>query len=168
MEFCAVFALRYFDEHLQAAAVLVFFLPLIIASGGNSGSQAATLVVRAMALDEVRLRDWWRVARREVAMGLMLGTSLGLLGASTVIAMHFVTAEGLGEHYLLVGLTVGLSVICVALWGTLVGSMLPFGLRRLGLDPASASAPLLATIVDATGLLIYFSVAGVLLRGTLL
>ncbi len=168
MEFGAVGALRYFDEAMSAATALVLFLPLIIASGGNSGSQAATLVVRAMALGEVRLRDWWRVARREIAMGLMLGASLGILGGATVFGMHFVSPEGLGEHYALLGLTVGFSVVCVALWGTLVGSMLPFGLRRLGLDPASASAPLLATIVDATGLLIYFSVAGVVLHGTLL
>ena len=173
LSFCAVQAMRLFESHMHAAAVLTIFVPLIISSGGNSGSQAATLVVRAMALDELRAGDWWRVIRRELLVGLSLGATLGLMGVTIVWSWHhFATATGrpapFGEHYVRIGYVVATSIVAVAVWGTLVGSTFPFLLRRVGFDPASASAPLVATIVDATGILIYFTVAGVLLRGALL
>ena len=160
-------AMGYFEEEIARAVVLILFVPLIISSGGNSGSQATTLVIRAMALGEVGLRDWWRVARREVAAGLALGVILGAIGLIRIIAWQAVRPI-YGEHYVLVALTVAASLIGVVLFGTIAGSMLPFVLRRLGLDPASASAPFVATLVDVTGLVIYFTVASVLLRGTLL
>ncbi len=163
MSFGAVLAMRFFEPEFAKATMLILFVPLIISSGGNSGSQAATLVVRAMALEEVRLRDWWYVIRRELMMGLMLGISLGLLGTGVVFGWHFLTKVGFGEHYQLVAATVGASVVCVALWGTVAGSALPFILRGVGFDPASASAPLVATIVDATGLVIFFTVASIIL-----
>jgi len=160
-------AMGYFSSEIERAVVLALFIPLIISSGGNSGSQATTLVIRAMALGEVRLHDWWRVIRRELAAGLALGTILGIIGISRIILWH--TLRGTyGEHYLVVALTIGCSLIGVVLFGTTAGSMLPFILRRCGLDPASASAPFVATLVDVTGLIIYFSVASVILRGILL
>lgn len=168
MSFAAVFVLKFFERKLETLAVLMLFVPLIISSGGNAGSQAATLIVRAMALGEVRLRDWWHVIKRELIMGLMLGTALGLLGTGVVFGWHFLTKDGFGEHYQLLAATIGASVVCVALWGTVAGSALPFILRGVGFDPASASAPLVATIVDATGLVIYFTVASIILAGTLL
>jgi magnesium transporter len=147
-------------------------MPLIISSGGNCGSQASTLVIRAMALGELRLRDWWRVFLREVAAGLALGAMLGALGLAIVVAWHHLSGDAdnvpLRDHFLLLGATIACSVVGVATWGTIVGALLPFALRRLGLDPASASAPLVATLSDVTGLIIYFSVALVVLRGTLL
>ena len=147
--------------------VLALFVPLIISSGGYSGSQASTLVIRAMAVGEVRLRDWWRVVRRELSAGLVLGTILGSIGLARILA--WVGLFGAyGEHYLLVGTTVALSLIGVVTFGTLAGSLLPFALRRLGFDPASACAPFVATLVDVTGLVIYFTVASVIFRGTLL
>src|SRR5207245_7006299 len=142
-------------------------IPLIISSGGNSGSQASTLVVRAMALGEVRLRDWWRVVRREVAAGLALGSILGTIGLLRILLWP-TRATLYGEHYVLIAITVACSLIGVVLWGTISGSMLPLLLRRLGFDPASASAPFVATLVDVTGLIIYFSVAIIIMRGTLL
>ena len=160
-------AMGYFEEEIARAVVLVLFIPLIISSGGNSGSQATTLVIRAMALGEVRLRDWWRVIRREVPAGLALGCMLGAIGLIRVIAWQAVRPL-YGEHYVLVGVTVAISLIGVVLFGTVAGSMLPFVLRRLGLDPASASAPFVATLVDVTGLVIYFTAASLILRGTLL
>jgi magnesium transporter len=166
--FFAVEVIRRFRDQVESAIVLAMFLPLIIASGGNSGSQAATLVVRAMALDEVRLRDWWRVIIRELSMGLTLGAALGVLGLLMVLLWHSVSETGLGEHYWLVAVTVACSILSVALWGTFAGSMLPFVLRRFGFDPASASAPLVATVVDASGLVIYFVIASSILRGTIL
>jgi magnesium transporter len=160
-------AMGYFEDEIARAVVLALFVPLIISSGGNSGSQATTLVIRAMALGEVKLRDWWRVVRREAFAGIGLGAILGAIGMTRILLW-----EGLfhtyGEHAFLVALTVGLSLIGVVLWGTLSGSMLPFVLRRIGFDPASASAPFVATLVDVSGLVIYFSVATVILRGTLL
>lgn len=166
-------AMAYYEHELARALVLALFVPLIISSGGNAGSQATTLIIRAMALGEVRLRDWWRVMRREIATGLLLGSVLGVIGVLRVEVWEQIyrriTHQALyGEHSLLVGLTVGIAVVGVVLWGTTVGSMLPFILRRLGLDPASASAPFVATLVDVTGLAIYFSAASVLLRGTML
>ncbi len=160
-------AMAFFEAEIARAVVLALFVPLIISSGGNSGSQASTLVIRAMALGEVRLRDWWRVVRREIAAGLVLGTVLGTIGFLRIVLWHAITAI-YGEHYLLVALTVFGSLIGVVTFGTVAGSTLPFVLRRVGFDPASASAPFVATLVDVTGLVIYFTMASVILRGTLL
>ncbi|HEY1262555.1 MAG TPA: magnesium transporter, partial [Terriglobales bacterium] len=160
-------AMGFFSKEIERAVVLALFIPLIISSGGNSGSQATTLVIRAMALGEVRLRDWFRVIRRELMAGLALGTILGAIGITRIFLWHALRGT-YGAHYLVVALTVGCSLIGVVLFGTTAGSMLPFILRRCGLDPASASAPFVATLVDVTGLVIYFSVASVILRGVLL
>jgi len=160
-------AMGYFEGEIARAVVLAFFVPLIISSGGNSGSQAATLIIRAIALGEVKLRDWWMVLRREFASGLMLGTILGTIGFLR-IALWSRFSSLYGPHWPLIGLTVALSLVGIVLWGTLSGSMLPFVLKRLGFDPATSSAPFVATLVDVTGLIIYFSVATVVLRGTLL
>jgi magnesium transporter len=160
-------AMTYFEHEIARAITLVLFIPLIMSSGGNSGSQATTLVIRAMALGQVRLRDWWRVVRREFAAGLALGCLLGAIGFTRILVWQAV-AKPYGEHYLLVALTVASSLVGVVLFGTLVGSTLPFVLRRFGLDPASASAPFVATLVDVTGLVIYFTVASLILTGTLL
>jgi magnesium transporter len=160
-------AMAYFEEEIAKAVVLVLFIPLIISSGGNAGSQATTLVIRAMAVGEVKIRDWWRVFRREVGTGVALGAVLGALGLIRVVLWH--TVGGVyGEHYLLLGLAVGITLAGVVLWGCLVGAMLPFVFRRFGMDPASASAPFVATLVDVTGLVIYFTVASLLLTGSLL
>jgi magnesium transporter len=160
-------AMGFFSAEIERAVVLALFIPLIISSGGNSGSQATTLVIRAMALGEIRLRDWWRVIRRELAAGLTLGAILGVIGISRIVLWH--TLRGTyGPHYLVVALTIGCSLVGVVMFGTTAGSMLPFLLRRCGLDPASASAPFVATLVDVTGLVIYFSVANIILRGILL
>jgi magnesium transporter len=160
-------AMAYFEHEIAKALVLMLFVPLIISSGGNSGSQATTLVIRAMALGEVRLRDWWRVVRRELPAGFVLGTLLGAIGILRIILVQEITGV-YGEHYLLIAATVGLALVGVVMFGTLAGSMLPFLFRRLGWDPASASAPFVATLVDVTGLVIYFSLAAILLKGTLL
>jgi len=160
-------AMGYFEDEIQRAVVLALFVPLIISSGGNSGSQASTLVVRAMALGEVRLRDWWRVARRELASGLVLGGVLGIIGLVRILVWQ-AAFRMYGEHGVLVGLTVACSLVGVVIFGTVAGSLLPFALRRLGFDPASASAPFVATLVDVTGLVIYFTVASVILGSTLL
>lgn len=160
-------AMSYYEHEIARAVVLALFIPLIISSGGNSGSQASTLVVRAMALGEVRLRDWWRVMRRELAAGLALGAILGTIGFLRILLWP-TRAQVYGEHYVLIGLTVACSLIGVVLFGTIAGSMLPFILRRLGFDPASASAPFVATLVDVTGLIIYFTIAGFILTGVLL
>ena len=160
-------AMGFFEEEIARAVVLALFVPLIISSGGNSGSQAATLVIRAMALGEVRLRDWWRVVRREMGTGLVLGLVLGLIGLLRILVWQSF-GDVYGEHYMKVGITVALSLVGVVMFGTMAGSMLPFVLRRLGADPASASAPFVATMVDVTGLVIYFTVARLLLGGTLL
>jgi magnesium transporter len=158
-------ALGQYEGSIDALPFLTLFIPLIIASGGNSGSQASTLVIRAMAMDEVRLRDWWRVARREIATGLALGAVLGAIGFIRVFFFPGAVASLGDDAVVLMGITMTISLLGVVLFGTLVGSMLPFLLRRVGLDPASASAPLVATLVDVTGLLIYFAAASVLLRG---
>lgn len=160
-------AMGFFEDEIAQALVLTLFIPLIISSGGNSGSQATTLVIRAMALGEVKLRDWVRVVRRELPAGLVLGSLLGAVGVARILLWQGV-AGSYGPHYLLIGLTVGFSLVGVVLFGTLAGSMLPFVFRRLGWDPASASAPFVATLVDVTGLIIYFSIAAILLKGTLL
>ncbi len=161
-------AMGYFEAEIARAVVLALFIPLIISSGGNSGSQATTLVIRAMALGEVRLRDWWRVVRRELAVGLALGCILGTLGLVRVVAWQSGGANAYEGQAFLVGLTVAAALVGVVSFGTIAGSLLPFVMRRLGFDPASASAPFVATLVDVTGLVIYFTVASVLLRGTLL
>lgn len=160
-------AMGHFEQEIQRAVVLALFVPLIISSGGNSGSQATTLVIRAMALGELRLRDWWRVVSRELATGLALGAVLAIVGMARIVLWQALW-KTYGEHFIFVGLTVALSLIGVVLFGTITGSMLPFLLRRAGLDPASASAPFVATLVDVTGLVIYFTIANVVLRGTLL
>jgi magnesium transporter len=160
-------AMSYFEGEIAQALVLALFVPLIISSGGNSGSQAATLVIRAMAIGEVHLRDWWRVVRRELGAGLVLGVVLGTIALVRILLWQAVS-HSYGEHYLLIAFTVAGSLLGVVLFGTTAGSMLPFLLRRLGLDPASASAPFVATLVDVTGLVIYFSMASLILRGTLL
>jgi magnesium transporter len=160
-------AMAHFEDELARALVLALFVPLIISSGGNSGSQATTLVIRAMALGEIRLRDWWRVVQRELGTGLALGMFLGTIGFLRIVIWQRVTPT-YGEHYVEVAATVFTALLGVVLFGTLAGSLLPFLLKRLGFDPASASAPFVATLVDVTGLVIYFSVASVLLRGTLL
>lgn len=157
----------YFEHEIARAVVLALFIPLVISSGGNSGGQATTLVIRAMALGEVRLRDWWRVMRREIFSGLGLGLILAALGIVRILTWEWLF-HAYGPHYFLIALAVAASLVGVVLWGTLVGSMLPFLLRRLGLDPATASAPFVATLVDVTGLVIYFSAAKILLTGTLL
>ncbi|ACG75259.1 magnesium transporter [Anaeromyxobacter sp. K] len=160
-------AMARYEGEIARAVVLALFVPLIISSGGNSGSQATTLVIRAMALGEVRLRDWWRVMRREIGAGLALGAVLGTIGFLRIVLWQAVRPT-YGEHYLLVAATVFCSLIGVVTFGTLAGSLLPFVLRSLKLDPASASAPFVATLVDVTGLVIYFTTATLILSGTLL
>ena len=160
-------AMGYFEAEISKAVVLALFIPLIISSGGNSGSQATTLVIRAMALGEVKLGDWFRVVRREIGAGLALGLILGTIGVTRIMIWP-TRATLYGPHYPLVAMTVGISLIGVVLFGTIAGSTLPFILRRLGFDPASASAPFVATLVDVTGLVIYFTVGSAVLRGTLL
>jgi magnesium transporter len=160
-------AMGFFEKEIERAVVLALFVPLIISSGGNSGSQAATLVIRALALGEVKLRDWWGVMRREVFSGLALGAILGAIGFMR-IAIWSAFSNLYGPHWLLVAVTVGVALVGIVLWGTLSGSMLPLILRKAGFDPAASSAPFVATLVDVTGLVIYFSVASVVLRGTLL
>lgn len=159
-------AMHFFEGAIERAVVLAMFVPLIISSGGNSGSQASTLIIRAMALGEVRLRDWWHVMHKEIFSGLILG---GILGGIGFVRIAVGASMGhYGEHWALLGLTVSITLMSVVLWGTLSGSMLPLLLKRLGLDPATSSAPFVATLVDVTGVLIYFSVAVLLLSGTIL
>lgn len=160
-------AMGYFEHEIERAAVLALFIPLIISSGGNSGSQATSLIIRSLALREMQLRDWWRVLGREILSGLALGSLLGALGMTRILLWP--NRQALyTEHYLMVGLTVAGSLVGVVAFGSVAGAMLPFLLRRLGLDPATASAPAVATLVDVSGLVIYFSVASLLLRGLLL
>ncbi len=166
-------AMANYQAELAKALVLALFLPLIISSGGNSGSQASTLMIRAMALGEVTLRDWWQVMRRELQAGLFLGAILGVIGvvrvgAWAIVGEQYLHQQPYGAHWPLVALTVGIALVGVVLWGTLSGSMLPFILRRVGADPAASSAPFVATLVDVTGLIIYFSIALVIMRGVML
>ena len=160
-------AMTYFDDEIKRAAVLANFMPLVISSGGNSGSQASTLVIRAMALGEFKLRDWWRVMRREFAAGTALGVILGAVGFAR-ISIWSAFSNVYGPHWILIAATVGVSLIGIVLWGSLMGSMLPLIIKKLGFDPAASSAPFIATLVDVTGLVIYFTVAVLILRGTLL
>jgi len=157
-----------FEGSLEKAIVLTLFIPLIISSGGNSGGQATSLAIRALALGQVMVRDWWRVLRREFSVALMLGMWLGLLGLLRVVLWQVLGWQDYTEFYALVAITVAITLVGVVLWGSLVGAMLPFLLSRLGLDPATCSAPFVATLVDVTGLVIYFSVAILVLTGTLL
>jgi len=167
MQILTIAVMSYFDEQLSKAVVLVVFVPLIIASGGNTGTQAASLLVRAIAVEDVRLKDWWRICRKEIVTGTLLGAMLGLIGVLTVNVLAMVSFIDTA-HVWPLAFTVGGSVQGIVLWGTLVGSMLPLLLERLGLDPAASSSPLVATIMDVSGLTIYFLVALLLLRGTLL
>jgi magnesium transporter len=160
-------AMAYFEHEIARAVVLALFIPLIVSSGGNSGSQAATLIIRAMALGEVTISDWYRIMRREIVSGLVLGLLLGVLGFTRVAAWSIFT-DVYGPHWMAIALTIGFSLTGVVLWGSLMGSMLPLLLKRLGADPATSSAPFIATLVDVTGLLIYFSLAALILSGTLL
>lgn len=160
-------AMGFFEDEIAKAIVLALFVPLIISSGGNSGSQASTLIIQAMAVGEITITDWWRVFRREVISGLLLGSVLGTIGFIRVAIWQQFTGI-YGPHWFFVGLTVGVSLIGVVLWGTLSGSMLPLFLKKLGADPAVSSAPFVATLVDVTGLIIYFSVAYFFLSGLLL
>jgi magnesium transporter len=148
--------------------VLTLFIPLIMSSGGNSGSQATSLLIRALALGQLRLRDWWRVAVREIPTGLTLGAILGVIGVVRIAVWQTAGIYDYGQHWQLIALTVGVGLVGIVTFGSFAGSMLPFLLKRLGFDPASASAPFVATLVDVTGLVIYFSVALLILRGTLL
>jgi magnesium transporter len=161
-------AMSFFEKEIAQAVVLALFVPLIISSGGNSGSQASSLVIRSLALRELKIRDWFRVLRREFISGLALGTLLGVIGFFRIVLWQNLHLTNYGEHYLLLALTVWASLIGVVMFGTLAGSMLPFILRRLGFDPAASSAPFVATLVDVTGLCIYFTVALLILHGTLL
>jgi len=166
-------AMANYQDEIAKAVVLALFLPLIISSGGNSGSQASTLIIRAMALGEVRLRDWWRVASRELQAGFSLGVILGTIGAIrvavwSVLGEKYFHRQLYGPHWPLVAMTVGIALVGVVLWGSLAGAMLPFILRRLGADPATSSAPFVATLVDVTGLVIYFSIALLIMRGAML
>lgn len=160
-------AMSYYEGEIAKAVVLALFLPLIISSGGNSGSQASMLIIRAMALGEITLRDWFHVMRKEIISGLMLGAVLGIIGFARV-AIWAQFSNIYGPHWPLVALTVGFSLVGVVLWGSLSGSMLPFILRRVGADPATSSAPFVATLVDVTGLIIYFSIALLIMRGAML
>jgi magnesium transporter len=161
-------AMGYYEGEISKAVVLAVFLPLIISSGGNSGSQATTLIIRAMALGEVTPAGWRFVLRREIGSGLWLGLVLGMIGFGRIVLWQILHFQDYGPHFALVALTVGLSLVGVVMWGSISGSMLPFLLRRLGLDPATSSAPFVATLVDVTGLVIYFNVAFFILRGTVL
>ena len=166
-------AMAHFNDEITKATVLAMFIPLIMSSGGNSGSQASTLVIQAMAVGDIALVDWWRVMRREILSGLLLGSILGLIGFTRICIWHFLMQHGVIEdlykqHWLLIAISVGISLIGVVLWGTLTGSMLPIVLKRLGADPAVSSAPFVATLVDVTGIVIYFSIAYFFLQGILL
>jgi magnesium transporter len=161
-------AMGYFEDEITKAVVLALFVPLIISSGGNSGSQASTLIIQAMAMGEITVNDWYRVLRREIVQGLLLGTILGIIGFIRIIAWSSVFPNVYGEHYFMIGLAVSLSLLGVVLWGTLSGSMFPILLKKLGADPAVSSAPFVATMVDVTGLIIYFTMAYTFLKNILL
>ena len=161
-------AMQHYEDELARAVVLTLFIPLIMSSGGNSGSQATSLLIRSLALRELRLRDWWKVALRELPTGIVLGTILGSLAMIRIVVWQLGGLHDYGEHWLLLALTVAAALVGIVTFGSLSGSMLPFALKRLGFDPASASAPFVATLVDVTGLVIYFSIAATILHGTLL
>ena len=160
--------MRYFEDEIAKAVVLALFVPLIISSGGNSGSQASTLIIQAMAVGEITIADWWRVMRREILSGLLLGTVLGIIGFLRIAVWHSFLPEIYADEWIFVAFTVGFSLVGVVLWGTLTGSMLPLILKKCGADPAVSSAPFVATLVDVTGLIIYFSFAYLFLQGIML
>ena len=160
--------MQYFEHEIEAATVLALFIPLIVSSGGNSGSQASTLIIQAMALGELSIGDWWRVMKREFLTGIMLGAILGITGFLRIIAWQQLGIYDYGPHWFLVALTILFSILGIVLWGCMMGSMLPIILKRFRMDPAASSAPFVATLVDVTGLVIYFSVAYIILHGILL
>ncbi|RYZ00523.1 MAG: magnesium transporter [Chitinophagaceae bacterium] len=166
-ELITISAMHRFEDEISKVVVLATFIPLIISSGGNSGSQAATLIIQAMALSELSIRDWWFIMRREILSGLLLGGTLGIMGVGVIVIWNSFS-DVFGVHYIRIACTIGMSLIGVVLWGTLVGSMLPLILKRLGADPAASSTPFVATLVDVTGLIIYFSMAYIFLMGKLL
>ncbi len=161
-------AMGYYDIEIQKAVVLALFVPLIISSGGNSGSQAASLIIRAMALKELQLSDWWYVMKKEILSGLLLGSILGVIGFIRIMVWQKTGIYDYGEYWVWIAISVACSLVAIVLWGTLTGSLVPFVLRRIGLDPATASAPFVATLVDVTGLIIYFSISALFLSGKLL
>ncbi|MGH7670718.1 MAG: magnesium transporter, partial [Gemmatimonadaceae bacterium] len=161
-------AMGHYSDELSKVLVLALFIPLVMSSGGNSGSQATSLIIRAMAIGEIRLRDWWRVALREIPTGIAMGAGLCLLGIGRILLWQALGIYDYNPHHGLIAITVGIALIGIVTWGSLAGAMLPFVMKRLGFDPASASAPFVATLVDVTGLVIFFSVAQIVLRGTLL
>jgi magnesium transporter len=161
-------AMQTYEKELEKAIVLSLFIPLIMSSGGNSGGQATSLLIRALALQDISLRDWWRVLLRELPSGFVLGAILGSLGAVRITAWQVLGLFDYGPHWRLIALTIAMTLIGIVTFGTAVGSMLPFIAKRLGGDPATASAPFVATLVDVTGIVIYFTVANLILRGTLL
>jgi magnesium transporter len=161
-------AMGYFEHEIEKAVVLALLVPFINSSGGNSGSQAATFIIRAMALQEITLKDWWSVMRKEIVSGLCLGGILGIIGFIRIMMWQKVGFFDYGEHWIFIAFSISVSLVMIVLWGTLSGSMIPFVLKRLKLDPATSSAPFVATLVDVTGLIIYFTVAGFFLAGKLL
>jgi magnesium transporter len=167
-ELITISAMQQFQDEIAKVVILATFIPLIISSGGNSGSQASTLIIQAMALGEVTIADWWKIMRREIFSGFLLGATLCLLGISVISVWHLLSPDTFGIHYLRIALTVGISLVGIVLWGSLMGSMLPLILKRIGADPAASSTPFVATLVDVTGLIIYFSVASLVLGGILL
>lgn len=166
-ETLTIAAMSNFQETLEQVLVLSTFIPLIISSGGNSGSQAATLIIQALALGEITVQDWWRIARREIISGLLMGVTLGIVGFFIIFCGHQFF-DLFGQHYIRIGFAIGAAIIGVVMWGTIMGSMLPLLLKKLGADPATSSTPFIATLVDVTGLLIYFGTAYLLLKGVLL
>lgn len=161
-------AMGYFDDEIARAVVLALFVPLIISSGGNSGSQAASLIIRALALGELGIRQWWYILRKELLSGVLLGAILGCIGLVRIIVWQQFGLYDYGEYWGWIGASVAVSLLFIVLWGTVSGSMIPLLLKRIGLDPATASAPFVATLVDVTGLIIYFTVSAILLSGKLL
>ena len=167
-ELITISAMQQFQDEIAKVVILATFIPLIISSGGNSGSQASTLIIQAMALGEVTITDWWRIMRREIFSGLMLGVTLCIIGISVITLWHAFSPDTFGIYYMRIALTVGFSLVGIVLWGSLMGSMLPLILKRIGADPAASSTPFVATLVDVTGLLIYFGTAFLMLKGILL
>jgi len=167
-EMFTAWAMQFFQGELEKAIVLALFIPLVMSSGGNSGSQATSLIIRALALQEIRLRDWWRVALRELPTGAILGAILGVIAVIRIAAWQWLGFFDYGQHWALLAVTIGAALIGIVTFGSLSGSMLPFILKRVGFDPASASAPFVATLVDVSGLIIYFTAASVIMSGTLL
>jgi magnesium transporter len=160
--------MEHFEAELAKAVVLALFIPLIISSGGNSGSQASSLIIQALAIGDIKISDWWTIMKREIISGLLLGAVLGIFGYTRVMVWHGIFPEVYGPHYQLIGIVLGITLLGIVLWGTLCGSMLPLLLKRLGADPAVSSAPFVATLVDITGLVLYFSVAYAILSGIMM